>query len=92
MGWKDEGMCGEDILTGLASFGLTGLAGATHIVENTETGERRAVRVEPSQSVGEAIANGQWAKGHGGGFLHALGETLFGPDEDDDGEEEDEED
>lgn len=32
----------------------------SHKVENTETGEERQVRVDPGQTVGEAIANGQW--------------------------------
>ena len=31
------------------------------LVENTETGEQRVVLVNIGQSVGEAIANGQWA-------------------------------
>lgn len=32
----------------------------SHKVENTETGEERQVRVDPGQTVGEAIALGQW--------------------------------
>jgi hypothetical protein len=32
----------------------------SHKVTNRETGEARQVRVDPGQTVGEAIANGQW--------------------------------
>lgn len=32
----------------------------THKVTNTETGQEKYVRVDPGQTTGEAIANGQW--------------------------------
>ena len=59
--WKDEGLAGWEGLDEVLNWVLP-RSMQTHVydVRNTETGERRRVRVEPGQSIGEAIANGQW--------------------------------
>jgi len=71
--WVDKGVTGSsvagDIAETIASGGLSAaLHGATggdtrveeHRVENKETGETRKVAVGGNQTVGEAIAEGQW--------------------------------
>jgi hypothetical protein len=52
--WKDRGV--ELSAADLLLLGTT----ATHRVENTDTGEERLLDVHVTQTVGEAIANGQW--------------------------------
>lgn len=58
--WKDDGAVPNiehDILNAVLPSDLTT---NTHRVVDTETGQERLVCVEPGQTVGEAIANGQW--------------------------------
>ncbi|OHB17766.1 MAG: hypothetical protein A2734_02820 [Parcubacteria group bacterium RIFCSPHIGHO2_01_FULL_40_30] len=58
--WEDEGVVPNiehDILDMVLPEDMQT---NTHRVRNTETGEKRLVRVDPGQSVGEAIAEGQW--------------------------------
>lgn len=52
--WKDNGHVG-----GFLDLLIPGPI--SHEVENTETGETREVYVGSNQSVGEAIANGQFS-------------------------------
>ncbi len=60
--WKDEGLAGWEGVNEALNWVLPA-SWQTHIydVRNTETDETRRVRVDPGQSIGEAIANGQWA-------------------------------
>ncbi len=59
--WKDEGLAGWEGLDEALNWVLPrGMQTHVYDVRNTETDERRRVRVEPGQSIGEAIANGQW--------------------------------
>ena len=59
--WESKGLAGfegfDEVLNWVLPKGMQ-----THIyrVRNTETDEIRHVRVDPGQSIGEAIANGQW--------------------------------
>lgn len=58
--WEDMGVVPNfehDILNAL-TFNIRPTD--SHKVRNTETREERQVRVDPGQTVGEAIANGQW--------------------------------
>jgi len=58
--WIDKGVCcnaDHDIGN---MFLPESMQTNSHKVENTETGEERQVRVEGNQTVGEAIANGQF--------------------------------
>ena len=60
--WEDNGLAGWEHLDNEITSHILPSSWQTHIhnVENTDTGEERRVRVDPGQSVGEAIENGQW--------------------------------
>lgn len=58
--WKDKGVCcnaDHDIPN---MFLPASMQTDSHKVENTETGEERQIRVDAGQTVGEAIAKGQF--------------------------------
>ncbi len=59
--WTHEGSGGSmiDTVFDAATFGLLG---TKECVRNSESGEYRDVYVGPDQSVGEAIANGQFTQ------------------------------
>ncbi len=57
--WEDKGVCcnmSHDLLNAI----LPGEDTNSHKVVNTETGEERQIRVDSGQTVGDAIAKGQW--------------------------------
>ncbi len=57
--WKDNGVCcnmSHDFLNAI----IPGEDTNSHKVENIETGEERQIRVDSGQTVGDAIAKGQW--------------------------------
>ncbi len=47
-------------LANALSFPFSLLYGTTELIENTDTGEVLKLQVNSGQSVGDAIANGQW--------------------------------
>ena len=60
--WEDEGLAAWEGLGNESLNWILPISWQTHIynVRNNETNERRQIRVEPGQSIGEAIAQGQW--------------------------------
>lgn len=58
--WEDKGICCNIEHDLLDCFLPESMQTHSHKVENTETGEERQVRVGPGQTVGEAIAKGQF--------------------------------
>ncbi len=60
--WENEGLATWEGLENESLNWILPLSWQTHIykVRNTETDEERQVRVKPGQSIGEAIAQGQW--------------------------------
>ena len=58
--WRDDGIVPNYQHDIPDMFLPTSMQTDSHKVTNTETGEERRVRVGPGQTVGEAIANGQW--------------------------------
>ena len=60
--WESEGLAGWESLDNESLNWILPSSWQSHVynVRNTETGETRRVRVRPGQSIGEAIADGQW--------------------------------
>lgn|GEM_PF-2934437 len=58
--WEDKGECGKSEYEFIDVFLPESMWTRFHAVENIETGEIRRVRVDPGQTVGEAIAEGQF--------------------------------
>lgn len=58
--WEDRGRTVEDGVMRLMTGGLWSRLGETHDVKNTETGETREIDINRGQSLGEAIAKGQF--------------------------------
>lgn len=59
--WESEGLAAFEGLDEALNWVLPrGMQTHIYRVRNTETGETKRVRVDPGQSIGEAVANGQW--------------------------------